>query len=203
MLALTFITGCVGTNYTPELIKSTPNTIPEKTEVIGNEANRIDTTADSIERRQPALKEEVTNIKKSTNVIRQNSDSIKTESIVHDTEKQKTTEQLQEVTVVVKQLQDSERGRKLNEARNIKYGVIGIFALSAIGFIWYGFSIPGTGYTMLGSAMAVITMSTAIIWSYLEQYPLIVTAVSVIIGIGAVMMHLCKKKKKSNPLGFE
>lgn len=197
------ITGCVGATYTPEPIKTTPNTIPPKTESSIVEAENINKVADGIGQEEPKFKPEVEEIKGSTAVIIENQKSIKAESIVHDSEKQKLINELQELTIVVKQLQDIERERKLNEARNIKYGVIALFALSAIGFIWYGFSIPGTGYTMLGALMAAITVLTSIVWGYLEQNPLVVTGLSVFLGIAAVMMYLVKREKKNNPLGFE
>jgi hypothetical protein len=203
ILLAVLITGCVGKTYVPESIKTTPNTIPEKTESIKQDTLKSDKAADTIEAKRPELKPEVKVIKESNESIRSKSEDIKSESIVHDTEKQKLTNQLQELTIVVKQLQDLERERKLDEARNIKYGVIALFALSAIGFIWYGFSIPGTGYTMLGAVMAVITVVTSIVWGYLEQHPLLLTGLTVFLGISAVMMYLVKREKNKNPLGFE
>ena len=203
VLALFFV-GCMDASYSvPAPMKTTPNTIPPKAERSIEEAENINGVADSIKKEDPKFTPEVEEIKGSTAAIIENQKLIKAESIVHDTEKQKLTKDLQEVTIVVKQLQDRERERQLDEARNIKYGVIALFALSAVGFIWYGFSIPGTGYTMLGTAMAVITVITSIVWGYLEQNPLIVTVLTVISGIVAVMMVLIKKEKNKNPLGFE
>ena len=191
----------------PAPMETTPNTIPEKTESIKEDTIKSDKAADTIEAKRPELKPEVKVIKDSNESIRSKSEDIKEESIVHDSEKQKLTKDIQSLTVVVKQLQDKERERErerqLDEARNIKYGVIALFALTTVGFIWYGFSIPGIRYTVAGAAMAVVTVVSAIIWNYLEQKPLAVTACTVIIGIGAVTMYLMKKEEKDNPLGFE
>ena len=187
----------------PAPMETTPNTIPPKAERSIKEAENINGVADSIQKEDPKFTPEVEEIKGSTAAIIEQQKSITAESIVHDTEKQKLTKDLQEITIVVKQLQNRERERQLDEARNIKYGVIALFALSAVGFIWYGFSIPGIRYTVAGAVMAVITVVSAIIWNYLEQKPLAVTACTVIIGIGAVTMYLMKKEEKDNPLGFE
>ena len=203
VLALLFV-GCMDASYSvPAPMETTPNTIPPKAERSIKEAENINGVADSIQKEDPKFTPEVEEIKGSTAAIIEQQKSITAESIVHDTEKQKLTKDLQEVTIVVKQLQDRERERQLDEARNIKYGVIALFALTTVGFIWYGFSIPGIRYTVAGAVMAVITVVSAIIWNYLEQKPLAVTACTVIIGIGAVTMYLMKKEEKDNPLGFE
>ena len=205
VFALVF-TGCV-TDYTPsEPVRTTPNTIPNKTEIIKDETVKIDLTADSIEAKRPELKEETDSIKQGTEFIRVKSSEIKAESIVHDTEKSELQEELYKLTNIVTELQAVGRERQLDEARNIKYGVIGLFALSVIGFLVYGNSIPGTGYTMLGGIMAVVTVITAISWSYLEQYPLVVTGLTGFLVIGALMMYLVKQEKKNtieDPLGFK
>ena len=203
VLAFLFV-GCMDASYSvPAPMETTPNTIPPKAERSIKEAENINGVADSIQKEDPKFTPEVEEIKGSTAAIIEQQKSITAESIVHDTEKQKLTKDLQEVTIVVKQLQDRERERQLDEARNIKYGVIALFALTTVGFIWYGFSIPGIRYTIAGAVMAVITVVSAIIWNYLEQKPLAVTACTVIIGIGAVTMYLMKKEEKDNPLGFE
>ena len=187
----------------PAPMETTPNTIPEKTESIKDETVKIDKTADVIESKQPQLQKEVQSIKLGTEKIRNKSDEIKSESVVHDLEKEKLTKDLQSLTNVVKQLQDAQAKEKAKRDFYLKVIIVGVFALAAVFFLWYGTSIPGTGYTMLGAVMAISSIGAVSIWNYLEENPLIITGAFVVIGIVALMMFLCKREKTNNPLGFE
>jgi len=202
LLTFAMIAGCVRETYTSEPIRTTPNTIPPKTEQSVKEAENINLIAEGIEKEEPKFKPEVQEIKNSTAVIIVKQNEIKAESIVHEQESKKVVKKLQKLDIVVKELQDVERTRKLDEARNIKYGVIALFALTTVGFLAYGHSIPGTGFTMLGAVMAGTTVATSIAWSQLEQHPILVTGLSVLLVIGAAMMYLVKREKNSDPLGF-
>lgn len=205
VLAL-IITGCTGSQYeVPAPIKATPNTIPPKAEKAKTEADNIIAVAGTIEDKEPTLKPEVAEIKESAEVIKTTQDDISKESEIHEQEKNKLISQLEEVTNIVKNLKEEVDEIKQKEARNIKIVVIGLFALSAIGFIAFGNYIPGTGFTVAGGIMAGITVCTAITWNYLEQHPLAVTAGTCAMGIGAVSMWLMKKeneKNKNDSLGF-
>lgn len=207
ILVLAFIlAGCIGDQYIPPTVSpTTPNTIPEKTESIEDETIKIDETADVIESKQPELQKEVQSIKQGTEKIRNTSNEIKAESIVHDVEKEELKQKFIEVSEKVNELAEEQRKDKERRAFYLQCGVIGLFAITAVFFFWYGTKIPGTGYTVLGAMMCLVTVVTAVVWNYLEQNPLIVTGATVVFVITGTMMYLCNREKKANkdPLGFD